>query len=135
MSPETRATLLYGQLQEGLKDSHMRAPAVSGAQHYQELCMCAKNEEKRQRDLAKRRTYHRDDAPSHMEGTGRLPQSPAIRRPPPTVPSERKCYICNSSTHLMKDCIARKTESTGANKDSKVLPANAYTQAKLLMSQ
>jgi len=31
----------------------------------------------------------------------------------------------------MKDCKARKTENTGANKDSNVLPANAYTQAKL----
>ena len=37
MSSETKATLLYGQLQEGLKDFFMRAPAVSGAQTYQEL--------------------------------------------------------------------------------------------------
>jgi len=58
----------------------MRAPAVSGAQNYQELCLCAKNEEKRQQDLAKRCTYHRDDAaPSHIERTGRMPQSSVAR--------------------------------------------------------
>jgi len=31
----------------------------------------------------------------------------------------------------MKDCKAQKSESTGANKDSKVTPPNKPTQAKL----
>ena len=34
MSSETRDTLLFGQLQEGLKCALVKAPAVSGAQGY-----------------------------------------------------------------------------------------------------
>ena len=44
---ETQNTLLYSQLQEGLKYELMKAPAVSGAKDYQELCISAKNEEHR----------------------------------------------------------------------------------------
>ena len=57
MSTETRETLLYGQLQEGLRLQLMRGPAVSGARNYQELCIAARNEEKRLADLKKRQEY------------------------------------------------------------------------------
>ena len=46
MLPETRDALLYGQLQEGLRDSLMEGPAVSGAVNYQALCVAAKNEKR-----------------------------------------------------------------------------------------
>ena len=42
MSGETRDTLLYCQLQEGLRLELMKAPAVSGTTKYQELCVTAK---------------------------------------------------------------------------------------------
>lgn len=48
---ETRDTLLYGQLQDGLRLQLMRGPAVSVARNYQELWMAAKNEEKCLADL------------------------------------------------------------------------------------
>ena len=57
MSSETRDTLLHGQLQDGLKHELMRAPAVSGAQSYPELCLAARNEEKRLVELKKRQQY------------------------------------------------------------------------------
>ena len=57
MTIETCETLLYGQLQEGLKYSLMSGPAVSGAQSYKELCTAAKNEEKRMEGLKKREPY------------------------------------------------------------------------------
>ena len=47
MSVETRSTLLCSQLQEGLKYELMKAPAVSGAKDFQELCISARNEERR----------------------------------------------------------------------------------------
>ena len=53
MTEETRKTLLYSQLQEGLKYVLMKAPAVSGAQDYQGLCTAAKNEERRLSELNK----------------------------------------------------------------------------------
>ena len=57
LSEETRNTLLYGQLKEGLCDNLMRSPAVSGACNYQELCLSTKTEEKRQEELLKRQRY------------------------------------------------------------------------------
>ena len=51
MSNETRDTLLYCQLHEGLRYELMRGPAVSGATKYPELCIAAKNEEKRLAEL------------------------------------------------------------------------------------
>ena len=59
MSEETRGTLLHSQLQEGLHYEIMKAPAVSGSHGYQELCLAARNEEKRLVELDKRRQYHR----------------------------------------------------------------------------
>ena len=47
MSDETRDMLLHGQLQEGLQYELMKAPAVSGSHAYRELCLAARNEEKR----------------------------------------------------------------------------------------
>ena len=57
LSEETRNTLLYGQLQEGLCDSLMMSPAMSRARNYQELHLSAKIEEKRQEELLKRQKY------------------------------------------------------------------------------
>ena len=45
MLAETRDALLHGQLQEGLRQHLMEAPAVSGASSYSMLCHAAKNEE------------------------------------------------------------------------------------------
>ena len=53
MSAETRNTLLYGQLNDGLRYSLVKAPAVSGASDYQQLCIAARNEERRQENLMK----------------------------------------------------------------------------------
>ena len=52
---ETRAALLNGQLQEGLRQQLMEAPAVSGASSYSMVCHAAKNEERCQAELKKRR--------------------------------------------------------------------------------
>ena len=61
---ETRHALLHAQLQEGLKYAVMEAPAVSGSQTYVELCIAAKNEERRQSELAKRQHYARTNIQS-----------------------------------------------------------------------
>lgn len=58
MATETRDALLFGQLQEGLHLGIMQAPAVSGAQSYAELCVAAKNEQRRQEEIQKRQQYH-----------------------------------------------------------------------------
>ena len=68
MTEETRKTLLHGQLQEGLRYALMKAPAVSGAQDYQELCTAAKNEERRLSELNKRQQYLRDSTAEDLSG-------------------------------------------------------------------
>ena len=60
---ETRRMLLYAQLQEGLRYTLMKAPSVSGARDYAELCAAARNEERRLSELAKRHQYLRDSLP------------------------------------------------------------------------
>ena len=53
MSKQTRSTLLYGQLNKGLKYNLIKAPAVSGTLEYQQLCIAAWNEERHQSELVK----------------------------------------------------------------------------------
>ena len=55
---ETRTTLLYSQMQEGL------SAAVSGAGSYQALCLASKNEERRLAELTKRLQYGKAATPS-----------------------------------------------------------------------
>ena len=57
MSQETGNVLLHGQLQDGLRYEIMKAPAVSGAQNYNELCLASQNEEKQLLELKKRLQY------------------------------------------------------------------------------
>ena len=63
MSQETRNTLLHGQLQDGLRYEIMKAPAVSGAQNYPELCLASRNEEKLLLELKKREQYRQMNIP------------------------------------------------------------------------
>ena len=137
MAPETRATLLHSQLQEGLRYRILQAPSVSGAQRYSELCLAAKNKEKRQAELHKREKYRREG--TTPSGTSTRPstypptQSAASRTPPTSVPTSattpsqlrqsysapvdsrrpRRCYTCGSAEHLAKQCPQGKGESQG----------------------
>ena len=125
MTEETKKTLLHGQLQEGLKYVLMKAPAVSGAQDYQGLCMAAKNEERRLSELTKRQQYLRD----HSDVTDRLHKrhdksvpgkqpmgdsnptrfnrgknlssnASSCRYPTTSMNTMKRCYICDNVGHL-----------------------------------
>ena len=63
MSNKTQNTLLLCQLQEGLQYELMKAPAVSEATKYQELCTAARNEEKCLAELKKRQEYNKPKPP------------------------------------------------------------------------
>ncbi len=122
MSAETRDTLLHGQLQEGLLHEIMRAPAVTGAQTYKELCLAACNEEKRLAELRKRREYQqpakdnsksqRDkrDGGKDFKPTSAPTQVTNFRSEP------RKCFMCHKAGHMARDC-AKRTESKGQRND------------------
>ena len=110
MSAETRNVLLYGQLQSGLTLELSKAPAVSGARNYDELCIAAKNEEKRLAELEKRQQYGRSQSryftkdKSPGQGFGRN-----INRDNQFYKQQPRCYVCNSPNHLAR----QKSESEG----------------------
>ena len=122
MSEETRNTLLYGQLNEGLKYNLIKAPAVSGASEYQQLCVAARNEERRQSELVKRQQYqqtdHRSNRPDRFERSSKKPPSndhrdkvesaPVGGRGPSNQRCQIKCWNCKKIGHLAKDCRLRK---------------------------
>ena len=60
ITADTRNTLLYGQLHEGLRYNLLKAPAVSGASNYTQLSVAARNEEGRLTELARRQHYQQD---------------------------------------------------------------------------
>ena len=120
LSAETRGMLLHSQLQEGLCYDLMRSSAVSAAQTYKALVTAAKNEEKRNADLRRRRQYQRADPqrPSKpVEQPGR--DRPQLQRQMPrgkVAPENRpgrKCWNCEGTDHLRSQCPHPKKESAG----------------------
>ena len=125
ISSETRATLLHSQLQEGLRYEILQTPTVSGAHTYGELCLSAKNEEKRQVELQRRERYRREAPvpPDPMPGGQRPGPAPRLPRitdatyPPSNTSPEgrmgKRCYTCGSLEHLARNCPRGKGESRG----------------------
>ena len=98
----------------------MKSPSVSGSQSYKELCMAAKHEEKRVAELRRHQHYQRSEA---NRGSSARPPPPSarphqqhqqpnkLRKPPKLGNRPRRCYNCDSTEHLARDCKAPKRES------------------------
>ena len=126
MSGETRETLLYCQLQEGLRLQLMKGPAVSGARNYKELSLAAKNEEKRLADLKRRQEHsklHTDPTspPQRQtnkprQSTGTIPQGGSANPPPIPQSIQKtnvKCFYCGKLGHRREECRKRKRDLAG----------------------
>jgi len=116
MKSETREALLHSQLQEGLKYSLMKSPAVSGAQTYKQLCLSAKQEEKRVMELKRRHLYQQEVQHTKKVQEARKSSSSKFTVPKSNPPhggsGVRRCYKCGSTAHLARDCKKPKSEST-----------------------
>ena len=113
LSSETKDIMLHSQLHGGLRYDLMRSPAVSGAQSYQELCLAARQEEKRVAELKRRQQYNRTSTttPNHKKKQGEKQQSSSTQPPSDKQPQRLLCYLCNSPDHMAKQCKLRKQES------------------------
>jgi hypothetical protein len=101
MNKETQEMILYGLLREGLLFSLMRNATVSWALSYKELCMAAKNEERR---LKKKQEYEkgvRSTASAHIL------LSPALKL---DKPIKRQLGL-RKFGHIEHECRAKKGES------------------------
>ena len=131
MSSETRDTLLHGQLQEGLLYELMSAPAVSGAQRYRELCLAARNEEKRLQEL-KRRQFSKPSTPDKTRAHFQDKKTQGQPNTKPTQPAKSsafdssiRCFYCKKLGHISRDCRAQKRESSGRQDQQKEKSAGA----------
>ena len=134
---ETRDTLLFSQLQEGLKYKLMESPAVSGATSYATLCVAAKSEERWQAALRKRRQYKPENLqpsraprkpPSQLQGSGTVtPPSKGTPVPSSGDVRSRKCWNCEKTGHFAKDCRAPRKESAG--RSEKKTPGTRMVQS------
>ena len=117
MSAETRDVLLHGKLQDGLRiDLVSKAPAISGAQSYKELCIAAKNEERRLAELKWKKQYTKEFSCPHTNTNSQRQDSGTKRDDKKNkFPFQRqvRCYVCDSPDHLARDCKSPKSESRG----------------------
>ena len=145
ISAETRNTLLYGQLQEGLKFRIMEAPAVSGAADYQALCLAAKAEEKRLAELRKWRQYRADHRsvqlvrgqPTQREaGESNLQPKPyqwSRGGAGSGGPPNRKCWNCGKPGHIASECRTSGTRSPG-RPDTRLSPITRSPRTQQVQS-
>ena len=103
MSSETRDVLLYEMLLDGLRiDLVSKAPAISGVQNYQELCIASKNEERRLAELKGKRQYARSEAP-YQPTNAQMPRG-EVKKERPKSHKQLRCYICNNPGHFAHQC-------------------------------
>ena len=134
---ETRETMLYSQLQEGLLLSIVRSPSVSGCQTYKQLCISAKQEEKRLADIRRRQQFQQTTKVTYSrQPDSRKKQPEGGKTPPSTKQSDvnkrprgvRACYNCGSTEHIQAECKVRSKESAGTQ--SRSFSGHTTTQTK-----
>ncbi len=119
LKAETNETMLYNQLQEGLSFRLVKSSAVSGCQAYKELCVAAKQEEKRLADLKRRQQHQSSIKPQGKRTPNLKMQNQFDSASGSQVDTEHKrrpfrpraCFNCGSTSHLARECKVPSSES------------------------
>ena len=101
LSSETRDTILYSQLQEGLSYNLMKSPAVSGSDSYKQLSVSAKREEKWIVELSRRQQYLKDGTPRRNDDRFPTQQLP----PRGTVPGGTNRSVLSASLPCVRGAV------------------------------
>ena len=95
----------------------MRSPNVSGALTYKELVTAAKNEERRQTELEKRKQYQnppKTQTNPPPPKTSQTSTSTPCPKPQSSGRSSKFCDYCHKPGHWKRDCRHRiRSESSG----------------------
>ena len=115
---ETKEAFLYSQLQDGLRTDLMQNPSVSGALAYKELCMAARNKEKRQAEMKKREQYR-----SSGFGSGSW-RTPNLKK----RAGDGRDDQSGSGTHRLGSDTGREFRSSGEGTTTSILPKSFQEQ-------
>ena len=88
----------------------MESPAVSGSLTHKQLCVAAKQEEKRLMELKQRR-QHLERQVRHQAARYTSSSNNGGKLDSLTGKLPRECYVCGKTDHLAKQCRQRKSES------------------------
>jgi len=128
LSVETTDGFLFSQLQAGLKLTLIESPAVPGSTSYKQLCVTAKQEEKRQREL--RRLRQQQERQGRTQNSRQISGYCNSSRPTNSVDTRPpcECYVCGKTDHIAKQCKQRKSESTAVESKATKKVSALYLQ-------
>ena len=103
----------------------MESPAVSSSLSYKQLCIAAKQEEKRLLELKRRRQHQERQVRNvdqrylpDIQSAAQSGKSGNTMNSPTNRPSW-DCYVCGKNDHLARECKLRRGESTSSGTDKK----------------
>ena len=114
----------------------MESPAVSGSLTYKQLCVAAKQEEKRLMKL-KRHKQHLERQVRHQAARYTPSSNDGSKLDSLTGKPPRECYVCGKTDHLAKQCRQRKSKSNPIEdkKQKKGKETTAITKTIISTSQ
>ena len=112
----------------------MESPAVSRSLTYKQLCVAAKQEEKRLMEL-KQHKQHLERQVTHQAAKYTPSSNDGSKLDSLTGKPPHECYVCGKTDHLAKQCRQRKSESNPIEDKKRGKETTAITKTIISTSQ